>query len=173
MKIIKIKIEKRKLKVDEIDSLIDEVIKVPQLIAGNRKRWQKFDLFYVASENHSLIGVCAVVKLNYWIKLGPLVVLEKYRNKGFGKRIINEIIRDYTSRNIFIGSPTPAVWRISQNLGFQQVKFFYLPSEVKKYLINQTIESIFNLSIIKEFIQKSFLKKEKYCCFIKTKSSLY
>lgn len=165
-----IQIEKRKLTVYEADLLVKDILKVPQLIAGNRKRWQKFDLFYIATENNKLIGVCAVIKLKNWIKLGPFAVLEQFRGKGYGKRIIKEIIKDYTSANIFIGSPTPAVGRIAKSLYFQRVKFIQLPTEVKQYLIKQTIENSFNLSIVKEFIRKSFMKKDKYLCFIKTKN---
>jgi hypothetical protein len=67
-------IEKRDLNNQEIDLLISDVLKVPQLIAGNRKRWQKFELYYILKDSNLLIGVCAVIRLKNWIKLGPFAI---------------------------------------------------------------------------------------------------
>jgi hypothetical protein len=115
------KIEKRKLTIAEIDRIISEVKKVPQLIAGDRKRWQKFDLVYVGYDKSDFIGICAIVKLDNWIKLGPFVVKKKYRGYGYGKFIMNQILKDYQGYNTFIESPTPAVWAIARGNKFTEV----------------------------------------------------
>jgi len=165
------KIVKRNLNNDEIDQLIADVKRVPQLMAGDRKRWRKYTYFYVLFVDDFFAGVCAVVTLKNWIKLGPFVVLEKYRGKGLGKIIMSQITKDYSSENIFIGSPTPAVWRIISNLGFKEVPIWHLPWEIKKYMIDNIAQSLANITIVKEFIGKREFKREKYRCFLKTHSS--
>jgi hypothetical protein len=151
-------IEKRKLNTDEIDQLITEVKKVPQLIAGDRKRWQKFNMAYIAYNDKEFIGICEIVVLHNWIKLGPFVVMEKYRGNGYGKFIMNQILKDYQGHNIFIGSPTPAVWAIARSNKFKEVNFLNVSWVVQKYLIKNTIESC-RRGIIGEFIRKIFIRK--------------
>lgn len=157
---------KRKLNIGEIDQLIPDIKKVPQLIAGDRKRWQKFDMVYVVYYKSEFIGICAIVTLDNWIKLGPFVILEEHRGKGYGKQLLSQIIKDYHGHNLFIGSATPAVWSIARNNNFTEVSLWKMPYTVQKYLFINTLESC-RRGIIGEWTQKLFQKKNKYRCFIK------
>jgi hypothetical protein len=159
--------EKRELRNSEIDNLISDIKKVPYLIAGNRKRWKKINLFYIAKTGSDLIGVCGIVYLKNCIKLGPFVILEKHRGKGFGKILIDKILIDHPKHNFFIGSETPSVWKIALNFGFKQTAFLKIPFEIRKYLIFQIIQSLFNFSMLREGFAKFLKRKNRYLCFFR------
>jgi len=160
-------IVKRNLKNEETKLLIKEIQKFPNLISPSENQWNKFNCIYVVATNNNLIGVCVVIKLKEWIKLGPFVILEKYQGKGFGKKIIDKIMDDYPNNNFFIGSRTPAVWKIAEKLGFKKTNnVWQLPNELKKYFIKYLIESV-NVKYLKEFFRKSLIRKEKYRCYLK------
>jgi len=159
---------KRKLKDAEIELLVEEIKKFPNPVAGNKKRWQILNPVYIAMTKNELAGICGVIKLKNWIKLGPFVVLKKYHGKGYGKTIINHIVKDYSKDNLFVGSRNPAVWKIATNLGFKEVSgIWILPNEVKLYLIKNLIQSL-SIDYLREFIRKMPAQEGKYRCFIRS-----
>lgn len=80
-----ITISKRALTDGEIELLIEEIRKFPNPVIGNKKQLKLLEHVYVAKVNTQFAGICAVIKLNSWTKLGPFVVLQKYHGKGIGK----------------------------------------------------------------------------------------
>lgn len=166
---MKINIEKRKLSDKEIDFLTEEVRKFPNPVVANKKRYKEFSPVYTAKINNNLIGVCAVIKLKDWLKLGPFVILKKYQGKGYGKMILKEIAEDYSNENLFIGSRNPAVVKIATGLGFEEISnFFSLPSTIKLYLV-QNIFSSLSSDYFRELRRKGSVREGPYRYFVRLK----
>lgn len=162
-----IQITKRRLHSEEIDLLTVEIKKFPNPVFCTKKRWQNFQCVYIASDNNKLIGICGIIKTNNWIKLGPFIVLQKYQGKGCGKKILENILKDYPANNFFVGSRNPAVHKIALNFGFlEELNFWQLPNEIKLTLVSQILES-FNFEYLKELIRKRSIQQGPYRFFIK------
>jgi hypothetical protein len=164
-----IKIVKRTLHQEEINILIEEIKKFPNPVFCTKKRWQNFKCVYIILNNNKLVGICEVIKINNWIKLGPFIVLQKYQGKGYGKMIFQKIIDDYPNNNLFVGSRNPAVHKIAVNLGFkEELSFWKLPNEIKSTLFDQILES-FHFEYLKELIRKRSIQQGPYRYFIRHK----
>lgn len=161
-----IKIAKRKLSTAEIGLLIEEIKKFPNPITG-KKTWQSIKRVYIVSSKNNLIGVCSIKQRDNWVKLGPFVVFEKYHRQGYGRKIMETIMKDYSKSNLFIGSRNPAVAKISMDLGFQEMTNpFLLPNTIKLFLIGYIFQSL-NLECLQEFIRKKPTKEGPYRFFLK------
>ncbi len=168
---MKIKIEKRCLDNSEVDALVEEIKKFPNPLTG-KKTWRSLKEVYVLKNDRKLIGVCGVVKLNDWLKLGPLVVFEKYHHQGFGKIIFSSIIKDYPHNNLYVGSRNPLVAKIALGYGFNEISSIWkLPRVIKFYLIKNIIGNL-SLGSIKELIRKQSVKEGPYRNFLKRRGPL-
>lgn len=158
-------INKRKLRPEEINLLTEEIKKFPNPVFITKKRWQKFDCVYVATKNKELIGICSIVKTNNWIKLGPFIIMQKHQGQGYGKIIVNHIVKSNLNNNFFIGSRHPAVHKIAKDLGFkEELNFWQLPKEVKITLFDHFLESL-NIMYLKELIRKRSIQQGRYRFF--------
>ncbi|MFH0773240.1 MAG: GNAT family N-acetyltransferase [bacterium] len=152
----------RKLKEWEIDSLIQEIDKFPQPAYISKDRWKGFDCIYTVALDNNLAGVCVVIYLGTWIKLGPLIVFEKYQGKGLSTLLLNRITEDFKDKNIYIGSFNPRVGKVAEKLGFMKLSqndFMHLPKEIKLYHIKYWLECI-NFNILSALIKKRFRFKD-------------
>lgn len=161
-----ISISKRKLKGEEIDLFINEIKNFPNPVAPKRRQWEVFDPVYILSKDSELIGICSVTRLKKWVKLGPFVILRKYQGKGYGKTIIEAMVKDYSNDNLFIGSRNPHVGKIAADLGFKEVNKLDLPDKIKSYLVRNMLDNL-SVNFIKELIRKKSIKEGKYRCFLK------
>jgi hypothetical protein len=163
---MKIIIQRRRLSDKEIDLLVNEIRKFPNPLTG-RKTWSLLKEVFIVSTGNDLVGVCGVIKLKNWIKLGPFVVFEKFHNKGFGKRLFNSIITQYFDSNLFVGSRNPAVAKIALRFNFKEIKSIWeLPSVIRWYLLRYMLKTL-NLDTLREFIRKKPTSEGPYRYFIK------
>lgn len=166
---MEIKLEKRRLNDKEIDLLIEEIKKFPNPLTG-KKTWQALKKVYIVRSNGDLIGVCGTTEFKDWLKIGPFVVFKKFHNRGFGKKIFNSVVNNYSHLNLYVGSRNPAVAKIALGSGFKEEdNIWKLPKVIKMYLINNILGSI-NLNLIREFFRKSPMKEGPYRNFIKQTS---
>lgn len=161
------KIVRRKLKDQEIKSLIVDIKSFPDLTYVSKSRWQSFKSPYVLEINDSFVGVCIIYKLTNWVKIGPLVILKKYQGKGYGKILMKKIIDDNSDKKLYIGSSCRIVGKIATGFGFKKTTLLSLPKEIKLFLIMQLFEYInFNLAL--ENLRKRFvLKRGRYSFFVR------
>lgn len=157
---MKITIKKRSLNKKEINSLVEEIKKFPNPLTSKRT-WQSLRDVYIGYNSSELVGVCGVVKLKDWIKLGPFVVFKKYHHKGIGTLIFKSIVKDYPSSNLYVGSRNPGVAKIAFGFGFREEDIWKLPRAVKKYLIWKILENI-SLSYLRECMRKQSTKEGPY-----------
>lgn len=158
----------------EIDLLLTQMKKSPHVGLLSKSLWQKLDRAYVVRINNHLVGACVLYKLKNWIKIGPIVVLDKYQGKGYGKKLITKIVDDYPDNNLFISSSNPIVIRIVQDLGFKKLKnFFALPREIKIYFVKYFLERLSIDFIIDDFRKKIPFRLGKYSYFIRSGVYLY
>lgn len=163
-----LKIYRRQLKNDEIDLLVTQMKKSPHVGLLSKKLWQKLDCVYAARMNNYLVGACVLYKLKNWIKIGPIVVLDKFQGKGYGKKLITKIVDDYPNINLFISSSNPIVVHIVQDLGFKKLKnFFALPREIKIYFAKYFLERLSVEFLIDDFRKKIPFRLGKYSFFCK------
>ncbi len=151
-----ISIRRRSLTESEITRLVQDVRLFPDLAYVSPVRWRRLIDPYVLEVDRVFAGVCGVYNFNQWIKLGPLVVLEKYHGNGLGKLLLKTIIDDHSAVSVFITSTHPAVQHVMESFGFQHVSsFFSLPKEVKRLLIRQITEHM-NILFLYEALRKGF-----------------
>lgn len=86
---MKLYIAKRQLYTDERAQLATATISFPNIGFISKDLWTYFKTVYVATTGKNFIGVCVVIPLHGWIKLGPMVILKKYHGQGYGKELLN------------------------------------------------------------------------------------
>jgi len=151
-----ISIIRRKLAESEINKLVVNVRLFPNLAYVSPKHWLYFTDPYCLLINGRFAGVCVIHTLKNWVKLGPLVILQNYHGKGLGKTLLQKVIKDQSSRSLFIASSNPVVQHIITSSNFQQIlSFFSLPKEIQLFLVKQLIEYI-SIPYIFEIIRKKF-----------------
>lgn len=167
-------IKRRKLTNKEVDLLIHDTKFFPSLIYVSKKRWLGFKNPYIIEEGNNFVGVCMIYELKDWIKIGPLIVLKKYQGKGFGKKLLYQIVKDYKNKNIFITSSNPNVKKILDKFNFIYVNsYFSLPLKMRLFLIKQLYEHI-SLNMLIEFIRKKLISNdEKRYYFVKYLNKVY
>lgn len=109
----------------------------PHLGLIEPKRWKTIRSIYTArSKKGELVGICGVTQLKRYLKIGPVVILVKYQDKGLGSLLLRRVVFEHSRQRLYIGSANPKVWTIAQKLNFQQAPSFWsLPQEIKYYLI--------------------------------------
>ena len=160
-------IKTRFLKKNEVTSLTDEVRYFPDLIYVSEHIWEKRKV-HILEVNNRLAGVVVVYRFSSWVKLGPLVVLEKYQGKGLGKKLFKYAINRYKKSNILISSTNSKVGKIASLYGFKDIGgFISLPLTVKFFLLKQLFEYL-RLKTIFEALRKRLAgRRGKRLYFIK------
>lgn len=162
-------IAKRPLRNEEIDCLIKETKRFPNLTYVSKKRWQNYKKLYVIQSDEEFAGVCVVQELPDAVKIGPLVIIEKYQGKKLGTKLLKEIIQDYHYTTIYIGSSNSILQKILRNLEFQEIRsFLHLPKEIQKHLL-KTLIAYLRVDIISEVVRKKLaLGRDPYRFYLKT-----
>lgn len=154
-----VNIMRRKLREEEIELLSQDIKTFPDLVYIGKDRWRKYQFPYVLEDNGIFKGVCAIYEFNEWIKVGPFVILKVAHGKGYGKRLFDKILNDYSTKEIFLASSNPAVRSILSKNGFNQTKdFCKLPNKMKLFLIEQIFIHL-SFGMAKEFIRKLIVLK--------------
>lgn len=139
------------------------------LIEGNK--WGIFDKIYVATIDKNFLGICGIVKLKHWVKIGPVVVLKKFQGEGYGSLLLNFIVQKYAENNLYIGSPNSRIKNIVGKLGFiEQPNYWSLPWEIKKYFTQYLLERLSLGYILDSLYKIFFMRRGKYCYFLKKAS---
>lgn len=161
-------IEKRRLTEAEVDSLIEEIKQFPNPLTS-KKVWMLLKKAYIMGFKNDLVGVCAIGELDNYLKLGPFVVFKKYHNQGYGKIIMDAIIKDHPHANLFIGSRSPAIAKIALRYGFKEVPSMgRLPHAIQLYLITNFLQNL-SLKFILDIVKKKPTQEGPYRLFIKIK----
>ena len=99
---------------DEDMVLIKKYVKQFKLDPENLQREQ----FIVAKHNDKLVGFGRLKSYSDCVELGAIGVVPKYRNKGIGKKIIDELIK-IGPENIYITTDIPEYF---YQFGFKIIK---------------------------------------------------
>lgn len=151
---MKLQITKRKLRDEEIDILVAQMPAFPHIGFIHKNLWKQFQHTFVATERHTLVGVCVAFPLKHWIKLGPLIVTSKFQAKGYGKMLLLYVVNHYYKQNVYIGSANPAVWKLARSFGFRSThNIFCVPLEIYLYLLSYLF-SRFSILYIADAIKK-------------------
>lgn len=162
-----ISVNRRKLSEAEISLLIRDLPLFPNLAYVSRSRWRHMKNPYCLLASDQFAGVCGIYRFDGWIKIGPLVLLQKYHGQGLGRQLLKVIFDDHKNTSIFITSSNPAVHQIMSSFDFQELPgVFSIPFKVKMFLIRQITEHI-NISVAQEGIRKLFLQKGKRKYYVK------
>jgi N-acetylglutamate synthase-like GNAT family acetyltransferase len=160
-------ITKRNLSAKEIDLFQREIANSPDITLFPKRRWENFDTLFVATDNKKLVGVCAVINLGNWKKLGPLIILKNYYGKKCGTKLLSHTVNSVKHCNLFIGSSNPRVWSIISKLGFSQSKYLQLPNEVRQYFLKYIIENLSCIFILDAVRKKLRHKRGVYKTFVR------
>ncbi len=161
------KITKRKLTDKEIDILIEEMRNFPDVGLYTKNQWKSFQNIYIAGNNDHFIGVCVVISLKKWVKIGPVIILKSFQGKGYGRQLLQFVVSILKDKNLYIGSSNIRVGKIMERLKFQRINTFIdLPREIKVYLVKHFFQRI-NWEYLFDAVPKIFKKSGKYRYFVK------
>lgn len=88
--------------------------------------------FYMAFSNADFVGIVGLERFVGVALLRSMVVFDNFRNKGFGRRIVNQILEEATSKSIkeiFILTTTAK--NFFEHLGFEVIERENVPNEIK------------------------------------------
>ncbi len=140
---------------EEIDIVIKAVKETPNITGYTKKEWQNFGKVFVAEVNSELAAVAVNVSISkHWEELAVLIVLEKFRGQGLGKKLFNLALQDILDRkkNAYTTSRNPIVLNLMKESGFKFTSLFKLPLPV----------TLFNLKFICSLYRlQEFLRKQK------------
>lgn len=150
-----------KLSKEEAEILTNEVRNTPNIVAVLMNKWNKFDKVFVVESEGRLAGVCAIEFFaKDWAEIADLIVLPGNRGKGIGRQLYDRAFEYLIkqNKNIYIVSRNPLVIGMMKKSGFNTFENFgILPSAVKNHAIKKSL----HLTIIFEFIRKSFVFPHK------------
>lgn len=154
-----ITIVQRPLSKIETSLLINDIQGYPDLMYVSEERFLNLPCAYVVEVDNQFAGVCGVYEFGSWVKLGPLVALQKYHGNGIGRNLVEKILIDFSDRNIHISSSNIKVQKLLQSLSFTELKsFLTLPNVVKKFLFRQLM-TMLSLRLVTEDIRKTLKYK--------------
>ena len=128
--------------------------------------WKKFGACYVITVDDKFAGVCAMVPLRSWLKLGPLIILEEFQGQGLGKQLIQHIVTQHAEEKLYIGSSNPAVANIVEKFHFyKEPRWFRLPRELQLYQITYFLERLSPTFLLDALRKQTQGKKGQYFFF--------
>lgn len=159
-------IVKRALTDEEISIIVDDIKNFSALIRITPDNWRSYgDDLYVVEENGEMMGVCAAKPLGDVVKLGPMVILIKNQQKGYGGMLL-EYFRDQ-KWNIYAGSSNPILHKKLKDLGFTPVSPLKVPRSVFWHHFTSFIKYT-DLTYYKELIRKfGNGRRGKYIFFLR------
>lgn len=147
-------VRKRKLTESETQTISKASRSFPHLGLLDDQFTRFFHRIYVVAIGKKLAGICCVVELKNWYKIGPIIILDKYQGRGYGKILFSYVVADLKGNNLYIGSSNPAIWKLAESKRFISVKHYLdLPNEIKKYLATY-LRQRFGLNFVFDAIYK-------------------
>lgn len=164
----KIKISERFLTAGEISILNKDIRHYPDLTYVSPRLWGSFSRHFVLYHEKRFIGVCAVIILGSWIKIGPFALRNGSENKGYGTMLLSYIVKKYKRNDLYVGSSNPALGTIAKKLGFEAYKsYFSLPKAIRRYLISALLRFL-NIVFFAEGVRKAIIYgKRPYCYYLR------
>jgi len=153
-------ITKRSLLDTEIDFIVKEIKKTPNIIGYTRREWRNFKDVWVAEADGDLVGVCVNNSLlSGWGETSILYVVERFRNNGIGKALYKEAFADLRrrKRHIYYVSKNPITLKWMKNEQMKFVKMYQLPWPVLLHILKKVL----SFYRIKELIRKSLVFKKE------------
>jgi len=162
-------IQKRALTDQEIDLVVEEIKKTPNITGYTKKEWQKFADIFVAQKSGELAGICLVKKINkQWSELAVLFVLPKFRHLGLGRKLHFKAMEYLQNKNIYAVTRNEATIDFLKHDHFELLNFSQLPFFLKLRVF------IYALSFyrIKEYVRKTRVFKNTQKWFYAIKRTL-
>lgn len=163
-----LRITQRKLIPMEIEKIVSQMKRFPHVGFIDKKGWNSFGRVFVTMKENKLVGVCATFQLQNWVKIGPLLILEEFQNKRYGRTIFNFVVNYYKKMDLYVGSSNPKVWKMTKDLKFKKVNSIAkLPREIKIYLIRYFLDRLSISFFIDAIRKKLVLRNRSYCYFLR------
>lgn len=158
-------IVERYLECYEIEQIIKEIRCTPNITGYSVREWQSFPPILVAeNQQQEMMGICFNDDFHPdWTKLDVLLVLERFRGRGIGKKLFCYSVEQTLNkgRKLYTASRNPILIKLMQELDFLIFDdIFHLPEPYRKY---QAIFNFHNLKWamstyrVKEFVRKQLV----------------
>ena len=115
-----------------------ELLNARQPGKNEMKRWLARETYFVADSNNKIIGVVGCFMEYGHCKLVHMAVLEKYRGKGIGSLLLEEVekfARKNNANKIWFDTST----RLKESIKFYKNKDFRIDGELKKHFWGEDI----------------------------------
>lgn len=161
-----ITVVKRKITDKEAELLVHDIKFFPDLFYYSEAILLSLPVTCVVEVDGQFAGMCGLYEFITWIKIGPLVVLNRYQGLGLGRILLEHVVHAYSRKNLYTLSSNPRVQHVVQSLGFikQNWGLIGIPWEVQRFLFKELISKV-SLKFIKESIRKSFTYKRGEVCY--------
>lgn len=149
-------INQSSLSYKEAKALVSALKDFPDIIYVPLQRWLSIKAPYKVYIDEVFAGVCVVYAVSKdCVKIGPMVVLEKFQGNGIAKIFLKRILVDYKDRKlIFIASSSSKLQKILPRFGFaQQKSLLLLPWSIKVFLVKQMLTWM-SIGLIWESVRK-------------------
>ena len=127
------------MKEEDINLVLTEIAKSNNIFSYSKNELLallKRKTLFVLYDEQKLIGLSAYKEINKdWVELALLLVVSRYRNQGYGKRIAKELFQRLQGRNVYCCSRNPIVQNWLLGNGFKEISFYKLPREIIVYLL--------------------------------------
>ncbi|MBD3362509.1 hypothetical protein GF362_02210 [Candidatus Dojkabacteria bacterium] len=151
---IMLRLEERQLNESEISLLMSAIKQITSIFYIKKSMWSAYKYVYVIMKESEFIGVCVVVPFKNWKKIGPIIILNEFRDQGFGRKVFKEVIKRNRKSNLFLGSSNPKIHNIIKDFGCEYTSsFFKIPKEGKYYILKHLFKTM-SWNFILEFFQK-------------------
>lgn len=156
------KIAKRPVDAIEASLFIEKIKLTPNIIGYTLSEWMSAKHTFVAEDRQGeILGVCMSYDISEsCTKIAALYVLEKFRNQGISKELLNQSCKDAISRqkDLYTISCNPIVIDIMQELNFMTfANLLHLPSahlSKRLLLYAHSLQWLSHPYRIKEIIRK-------------------
>ena len=138
-----------KPKEEEYIQIIKEINNSPNIVNWNVSEIKHLEesssdiIKYLFDKNHNLVGLYVIKKLNIrYIEIAVILVLEEYRDLGYGYRLLMNCLNDcknYNS-NIYTVSRNPVVTKWLKQENFNRIPLIKLPKEIFFTLIKSKLK---------------------------------
>ncbi len=99
--------------------------------------------YRVYEENGKLIGFAAILKVSWYAtEIRHLYVLPQYRNRGYGKKIVKEVLKQIPAPIVLATTSTPEAERVMTGTGFETAHEFINPrtdNRVKVFVFRKEV----------------------------------
>jgi GNAT superfamily N-acetyltransferase len=162
-----VKISKRTLSQTEAEIISQAIALTPNIIGYRPAELKNLENVLVIENRSGITGVLAYVETRTFIDLKLFIILERFRDRGFGAKLFDSFMSAVgdSGKPIYAITKNPAVIHLLTKNGFTKVGFMQLPLPC---VLHQT-KMIFSLYRVKEFARKTvrFPRSQPFSYWIK------